>query len=808
MYISKKETTMSLQQYQRSYQYDKGFNLLQQSPGNIQRSKRMVVSRQSNRAIDELLYNSLDLTPFEKANLEQTLQDKGIFDPHGNQLKTGTIDQLSWNHENGLQCTSSKREDGSVLKECSTYAVPGRRSRKVAETVDTKEQIVKIHETIYLNSVEFHTIWMGANLSYDGKTVENNGEAIEPYEQYSLLRIREGHKQVARRKVYHYQHGVSTADTEVRTSYILSNSIDSCQLMLNDKGTLQSYLDYRPYGATSVAEGDTASQTCRFSGQEHESSGLYRFSPHIYLPGNFRWMSPGRSGANPYAYSPSNSFAKDTPVMVEGTDYTARFQNSMNAGNDSGLKEGLEFRYAFKRIQDIKQGDRVWSYDLETATPELRKVTQVFSGQADFMVLLEVENRAEPGQNSGLKNTIVTTIGHSFYVSFEEDGMARMEFVAALDLLKIITNSEVDLAKKSDYGMHYMTYQYKAEATYDHLHLLSPFQEKEALSMNHASLLFAKDKTFVFNLEVDKNHNYLVGNASALTHNPIYFVLNEHFNEDIADKDLDNFYTYDYKRHGEYLTRLIVRKKSDANNAHDSSFHNRIQKMSEAEDLYFQIAYLDDNDPIMQPNEVTTYGNTGFDIVESGKVLQIRTIINARYEDMFMKDIYRGGTFVHEVVGHGYAMYEIFQALSKYKASKNPGYLRFAALVGSTNIYDQMVKMMGEKSVQAQQYAKGYHALLLPNLVLEMASDLKINEGTKILKYYKKEFGMEWQKMKKREPKSGFYNEEGMQTITSLLFKKSIAYQPALPAKQNAVVQMPAKYRPSLSTGIYGTHVH
>ncbi len=367
---------MSLQQYHQSYQYDSGLNLLQQGCGNAQR-ERMIVSRQSNRAIDELLYHSLDLTPREKANPEQTFRDKGIFDTHGNQLKTATIDQLSWDYENGLQCTSSEKEDSTVLKEYSTYAVPGRRSRKVAETMSAERQIARIHEIIYLNSVEFHRIWIGANLRYDGKTVENNGEAIEPYEQYSLLRIREGHKQVARRKVSSHQPRLLTTDSEARTSYILSNSLDTCQLTLNEKGNLESYLDYRPFGETSVSVGDTPSQNLQFSGKEREQSGLLNFGFRTYAPGSLRWTSPDPMGMkggshNLYVYVNNN------PVTLLDPDGREVKMRQILAALGYMSKYSAKFKAAFHNFVQQRKNENQnfnWAKDLFNTKARIRSTT-------------------------------------------------------------------------------------------------------------------------------------------------------------------------------------------------------------------------------------------------------------------------------------------------------------------------------------------------------------------------------------------------------------------------------------------------
>ncbi len=310
---------MSLQQYYRSYRYDDGLNLLHQGFGNAQR-KRMVVSRQSNRAIGDLLYHRLDLTPPEKANPEQTFRDKGIFDTHGNQLKTGTLDALTWDYRNRLQTTTQVRADGTKTVEYNVYAAPGRRSKKVTKTIDKYGNISEIEEAIYLNDLEYCTTWMGNDLHYDGETVtevdnQGNRQTIPPDESSRTLRIRDGRKQIARIKT-------DTASQSTQTHYYLDNHINSCQMVMDSQGNLQSYLAFYPYGNTAVSFGQTSDQAYNYSGKEQDKSGLYYYGYRSYLPDNFRWMSPdplglGGGGTNLFVYVNNN------PTSF--TDYDGRY---------------------------------------------------------------------------------------------------------------------------------------------------------------------------------------------------------------------------------------------------------------------------------------------------------------------------------------------------------------------------------------------------------------------------------------------------------------------------------------------------
>ncbi|MEO9803172.1 MAG: hypothetical protein ABJF04_08000, partial [Reichenbachiella sp.] len=117
--------------YSQNYMYDRGVNLIQKSTSSLLSVDRMIATQRTNRAINQALYQTLDFTPTEKANLNETLLDKGIFDPHGNQLKTKTGQVLTWDYQNMLQTTTTAQADGSTLAEYNTYAKAGQRNCKV-----------------------------------------------------------------------------------------------------------------------------------------------------------------------------------------------------------------------------------------------------------------------------------------------------------------------------------------------------------------------------------------------------------------------------------------------------------------------------------------------------------------------------------------------------------------------------------------------------------------------------------------------------------------------------------------------------
>jgi len=251
---------MNLKSYRNQYTFDKGLNLIQQGNVTTANAKLMIACQRSNRAIDDLLYSSLNLNAQQKANLNQTLLDKRVFDPHGNQLKVGLNQTLGWDYRNMLQATVTDLKDENSnttgqLKEYNIYAKAGQRNRKITEKTDANGSIIEINEAMYLGNLEYRTTWKGENLSYDGETVTevSNGEEVTPYEKYTALRIRQGHKQVAQKARHTHKAGVAV--DEKKTTYSLDNNIDSCEMTLNNQGKLESYEAYKPYGESAISYG-------------------------------------------------------------------------------------------------------------------------------------------------------------------------------------------------------------------------------------------------------------------------------------------------------------------------------------------------------------------------------------------------------------------------------------------------------------------------------------------------------------------------------------------------------------------------
>lgn len=120
----------------------------------------------------------------------------------------------------------------------------------------------------------------------------------------------------------------------------------------------------------------------------------------------------------------------------------------------------------YKNIEDIKIGDYVYSYNLDTNKKELKKVLETFIHQNDEIYTLRVNNRL-----------IHTTKEHPFYVI--NKGWINAEKLKFNDKLLSIKTGPTNI---------------------------------QNISKRH-------NKTYVYNIEVENNHNYLITEEELLVHN-------------------------------------------------------------------------------------------------------------------------------------------------------------------------------------------------------------------------------------------------------------------------------------------------
>jgi RHS repeat-associated protein len=136
-----------------------------------------------------------------------------------------------------------------------------------------------------------------------------------------------------------------------------------------------------------------------------------------------------------------------------------------------------------KPIEEIKVGDMVLSYDENTKTYEYKPVAQTFTAVKDNIVKLKI---------AGESKIFTTTTEHPFYVKIKKQYQARSSFSTDSD-------GEWKTAEELKVGDKVL----RPDGNWTRI------------------LRIERDNTptFVYNFEVEGNHNYFVGEVGVLSHN-------------------------------------------------------------------------------------------------------------------------------------------------------------------------------------------------------------------------------------------------------------------------------------------------
>lgn len=149
-------------------------------------------------------------------------------------------------------------------------------------------------------------------------------------------------------------------------------------------------------------------------------------------------------------------------IIYSQTEKTCSTSSCFAAGTKVAVENG------YKNIEDIKPGDYVYSYNLDTNKKELKKVLETFIHQKDEIYTLKVNNQL-----------IYTTEEHPFYVI--NKGWINAEKLKFNDKLLSIKTGPTNIQNISK----------------------------------------RNNKTYVYNFEVEDYHNYLITKEELLVHNKI-----------------------------------------------------------------------------------------------------------------------------------------------------------------------------------------------------------------------------------------------------------------------------------------------
>lgn len=244
--------------YSERYAYDDGDNLTTLDHSSGWRSRKLIVSSLSNRALPQG---------------HELLPDTGFL-PGGLQRKLADGRPLEWLADNQLrQVRLVVRDDGAADDtERYHYASNGIRARKV--TTATTENARQLTITTYLEGCEIRQRLL-------------NGQTV--LQKHVVISETSGARWVHDRM-----------KDEVHLRYVFSDHLGSVGGETDHEGKLASREEYSPFGETtgldeSAEEVDGLTQrTARYSGKELDATGLYCFGFRYCEKG--RWVSADPGG--------------------------------------------------------------------------------------------------------------------------------------------------------------------------------------------------------------------------------------------------------------------------------------------------------------------------------------------------------------------------------------------------------------------------------------------------------------------------------------------------------------------------------
>ncbi len=257
------EDPNAVAQYQQTYRYDAGGNLVELiHQGPQHHGRKLTVARYSNRCL-----------PDQNGHPPSEAEIAARYDANGNLLALEPGRHLSWDGRNQLQqvCPVAR---ASALNDVERYIydADGLRRRKVY-LAHTQARTL-ISETRYLPGLQMRS------------SEEQSLHVITA--QAGLVSV----------QVLHWQSGAPKHLGNDQYRYHLADHLGSCTLELDSDAQIVSHETYHPFGTTAFSDqSDSSYRTQRYSGKERDATGLYYYGLRYYIPWMQRWVNPDPAGA-------------------------------------------------------------------------------------------------------------------------------------------------------------------------------------------------------------------------------------------------------------------------------------------------------------------------------------------------------------------------------------------------------------------------------------------------------------------------------------------------------------------------------
>lgn len=264
--------------YQQTYRYDAGGNLLELThQGPQSHSRLLVADTYSNRCLPAVMSHRLSFVDG--------------FDENGNLLALDNGRSLNWDLHNQLTLVRPVQRDGAEDdSEHYVYGAEGMRLRKIRSSQTHARTVIS--ETRYLPGLEL-------------RTNAATGETVQ------VITAEAGRNTV---QVLHWSSTPPKGLVNDHYRYTLADHLGSCSVELDSDAQMISREIYHPFGTTAFNDTGNASQTSyrtlRYSGKELDATGLYYYGRRYYMPWLQRWVNTDPAGytdgENLYAFVSGN----------------------------------------------------------------------------------------------------------------------------------------------------------------------------------------------------------------------------------------------------------------------------------------------------------------------------------------------------------------------------------------------------------------------------------------------------------------------------------------------------------------------
>ncbi len=349
--------------YKREYSYDE--------MGNIEELKHIDVSHGTNSFTRRYLYQTGNdlLDKFDDGNNPATVHATYTYDANGNQIKTNTERNFTWNHQNQMITYFNQTSDGTEPTVYSIYLYDYM-GQRVKKWVRKDNDLIQV--TNYLSIDHEHLYETDHALSLDTAN------------DVDFIKLNLGSEMIASENF--------GTDTKKRTgqyrwlSYINDHLGSPVLVYRTNTGYDYSSNEYFPFGELAFGTASNFSQQrYRFGGKERdEDHGLSYFGARYYAPWTCRFTSVDplwnkAPSECPYCYAGNNPLRYVDPTGMEKTE-------SGNSGA-KGASGGNPFSGSQKTDGDVDIGMREVIHGLAETFSQAKEaignaISDVFGGDS------------------------------------------------------------------------------------------------------------------------------------------------------------------------------------------------------------------------------------------------------------------------------------------------------------------------------------------------------------------------------------------------------------------------------------------